>query len=162
MADTTLLLRSDDIAKLSSISGTTDIDKLTPWIYSQQINQIRRILTVPLYDKILLDFENDTLAGDYLIIYENFVVDMLVYFSAATFISLAPYQITNGGVYKNVPENGETIDVSELNTIVSRYTALGNAVELIFNDFMKDANIPEYTKNCSSGGSSYGLNWYLE
>lgn len=156
----TLLLGTDDIAKLSSISGNVDIDALVPWIRVAQLNEIKRILGVNLYDKIVTDYENDALAGEYLLIYNQFVVDMLSYFSAANFVKFNPYKITNGGVYRTISPEIDNVDLAELNYIVDNYEKLGNAIELMFNKYIKDNPVPEYTNNCD-GDSSYGLSWFL-
>jgi len=76
---TTLLLKADDIARLTSISGNVDLNILTPWIFSAQLNDIRRILGLNLYNKILVDFDNDDLTGEYKTIYDNYVSQMLVF-----------------------------------------------------------------------------------
>jgi hypothetical protein len=161
MAEQTLLLRADDIPRLTKLSGNIDIDILTPYIYTAQKNEIRRILGIPLYNKILIDFENDELTGLYLNIYEDFIVDMLVYYSVATFTQFGSYQISNGGIYRHVPENSESVDISEVNTLISRFQQLGAAIELVFVDWIKDNPVPEYTKSCNSG-NSFKLNWFLD
>lgn len=162
MANTTLLLRTDDITRMSSISGNVDIDKLTPFIYTAQKNEIRRILTRPLYEKIVADYEADTLTGAYKTIYEEYVVDMLVYFACADFIKMGAYSITNGGVFKNNPDNADSVDLNEIKNISSSYKALGNAVELEFKSFMGTVNVSEYSNtSCASGGSSFGFNWVI-
>lgn len=161
MAETTLLLKTDDIARLSSISGNVDIDKLTPFIYTAQKNEIRRILGYTLYNKIVEDFDNDTLTDEYLIIYDEFVVDMLVYFASADFIKMGAYQITNGGVFKHNPENAEVVDLNEIKSLSASYKSLGNAVELVFKDYMSGITVEEYKGNCSTSNNSLGLNWLI-
>jgi len=156
----TLLLKSDDIPKLTKISGNTDIDSLTPYIYAAQKNEIRRVLGLNLYNKILADFETDTLAGSYLTIYDEFVVDMLVYYSAANFTQFGSYQMSNGGIYRHIPDNGESVEYSEVALLITRFQQLGAAVELIFKDWIKDNPVAEYTQNCTS--NSFKFNWFLD
>lgn len=160
---TTLLLKTDDIARLTSISGNLDIDQAVPFIYIAQRNEIKRILGIPLYEKILVDFENDTLSGTYLTIYTDFVVDMLTYFSASNIIKFTPYKVTNAGVYRTQPENGVTVEFEELVHLTKDYYALGNNLELMFVKWIKDNPVPEYPNDgcCTNHKSSYGFNWYL-
>lgn len=159
---TTLLLKADDTARLTSISGNVDIDTLTPWIFSAQLNDVRRVLGLPLYNKILADFDNDALTGEYKIIYDNYVSQMLVFFSAALFISVNNYKVTNGGVYKVNPENGESLEESELLSLVERYKSIASGFELGFRDYMKDISIPEYNSSCKNNNSSFNFPWYLD
>lgn len=161
MAEYTLLLSPDDIIRLTGLSGTIDLDKLTPFIRTAQRNEIRRILGYELYNKILLDYENDDLTGEYKIIYDEFIVDMLVYFSASDYIKMGTYAITDGGIFKYNPENGETVDINEIKSLVSSYKSLGNAIELLFKDYIKGTNITEYRNNGCDNNSSFGANWYF-
>ena len=159
--DYTLLLKSNDVTRLTTLSGGIDLDKLTPFIYTAQKNEIRRILGYNLYNKILDDFENDALTGEYKIIYDEFISDMLVYFTVADFINMGAYQITNGGIFKHNPENAEVVDLSEIKSLSGQYKSLGNAIELLFKDYMNGVDVPEYINTCKSSKSSFGFNWYL-
>lgn len=160
MSNTTLLLRTDDLSKLTKLSGNIDLDNLTPYIYAAQKNDIRRILGLNLYNKILNDFEQDELAGNYLLIYDEFIVDMLVYYSAANYMQFGSYTIANGGVFRMVPDNAEPVDASEVEKLIIRFQQLGASVELIFKDWIKDNPVPEYTTNCNS--NSFKFNWFLD
>lgn len=158
--DTTLLLKTDDLPRLTRLSGNIDVDSVTPYIYTAQKNQIRRVLGLPLYNKILADFDADTLAGNYLTIYEDFIVDMLVYYSAANYVQFGSYSISNGGIYRTVPENAESVAMTEIEKLINRYNELGAAVELVFVDWIKDNPVTEYTKTCSTA-NRFKFNWYL-
>ena len=160
---TTLLLNTDDLFKRTIINNNVDIDSITPAIFIAQIAEVKRILTIPLYNKILTDYENDALTGNYETIYYEFVVEMLSYFSAAEFISTGGYKITNAGINKMIPEFGNPVEVTEVNSIVAHYRSLGNAIELAFRDWIKspENSVPEYTLNCSNNSSSYGLTWFI-
>lgn len=160
---TTLLLKANDIARLTSISGNTDIDALTPWIFSAQLGEVKRVLTDDLYTKIVTDYDNDALSGVYETIYTDYVSQMLVFFTAALFISVNNYKITNAGIYKVIPENGEPIEESELNSLVERYRSIANGFELAFITFMKYNEVPEYGDNkCDSSKNSFGFPWLLD
>lgn len=163
MAETTLLLRPNDLNKLTNISGNVDIDKLTPFIYIAQSTKLKRILTLPLYDKILEDFENDDLSGDYLLIYEEFIVDILVYFSAYFYWSFGSYQLDNSGAYRKTIDNGEPLEAEELIRVAKMYEQLAQSIVLVYEDFLKDKEIPELQPNnsCNKSSNSRGLNWYL-
>lgn len=160
MAETTLLLKPNDVTKLTNISGNVDIDKLTPWIYIAQSNKIKRMLGMALYDKIVLDFENDTLAGDYLIIYEEFIVDILVYYTSYFYWSFGSFQLDNAGAYKKAIENGEPLEDETLIRVAKMYEQQAQAVEMVYEDWVKDKVIPEITPTCDNKNSR-GLNWFL-
>lgn len=158
-----LLLKEDDIPKLTSISGNVDVDSLTPYIKMAQDTELKRILTIPLYNKILEDFESDRLKGKYKIIYEEFVVDLLVYYSAMNIILFNSFRVDNGGVYQYEPKNATPIEMEEIEKIANRYRRLGAAVELSFTDWIRNNKVTEYSNsgNCNAFNNSFKLPWYL-
>lgn len=158
MNKTTLLLNDDSMSRLSIMSGNVDIDKITPSIFAAQITKIRRILTPDLYNKIVSDFSGNTLSGQYLIIYDEFVVDMLTYFSLCDFITVGGFSITQSGIGKNVPDNVEPLDSEDTARLSEHYDELGYAIERLFDEYIKDNPIPEYKIEDENKGSN-GLNW---
>lgn len=158
---TVLLLRTDDITRLTAISGNVDIDAIVPFIYVAQKNEIKRILGSELYNKILTDYDNNTLSGEYEFIYSEFIVDMLSYFSAAYFVTFSPYKITNAGIYRSVPENSDSVGIEEIDSVIKNYKYLANNIELLFVEYMKNITIPEYT-SCDDNNSNYGFDWVLD
>lgn len=154
----TLLLREDDISKLTALSGNIDSDAIVPFIATAQKNEIRRILGMDLYNVIVDKFDNDTLSGHYLTIYEEFVVDMLVYYAAGDYIQLGSYKINNGGIFKATAEGGTSVDINEINALATNYKRLGDAVELVFKEYMSTISIPEF-KKCDDD-SNFGFPWY--
>lgn len=161
MADKTLLLREEDIVKLNNISGNVDIDKLTPFIYMAQTNKVRRMLGRELYNKIIVDFESDSLTGNYELIYEEFVVEALIYYTSYFYWSVGLYQVDNQGAYKKTAENSEFLEVEELVRTSKFFEQQGQVVELAFEDWIKSNSVDEYTTVCSNSTNSRGFNWQL-
>lgn len=142
----TLLLKKNDIPALTALSGNIDADSLNPFIGTAQTNDIKRILGAELYDKIVEDYDNDNLTGDYKTIYEDYVVNMLVYFSVTYYISFGSYKITNNGIHKPTFEGGQTVDSKEVNGLIGRYRELATTLELQFYDYMKTVDVEEYSR----------------
>lgn len=157
------LLNQNDLPRLTSISGNMDIDALKPFIKMAQDSNLKSILGENLYNKIENDFINDSLSGEYKKIYEEYVVDMLVYYSAYYLISLHNYKISNNGVLIASPDAHETIDNQTIEKVASKYLQLGASVELRFNNNKSKFNIPELKQNnCGDSGSgNYKMNWFL-
>lgn len=157
------LLNQNDLPRLTSISGNMDLDAIKPFVKMAQDSNIKSILGESLYNKIETDFVNDELADDYLKIYDDYVVDMLVYYSAYYLVSLHNYKISNNGILKASPENHETLDNMDIEKIASKYLQLGASVELRFNQEKSKYNIPELKpKNCGDSNSgNYKMNWFL-
>lgn len=146
--------------RLTIMSGNVDLDKLTPSIWIAQNTDIERILTRPLYDKILTDYNSNSLSGDYLNIYNDYVGIMLVFFTMGDFIMKHPYMISNGGIFKHQPNNSSIPDTKETDRLSKHYRQLGADFELKFYEFMKDKNIPEY-KRFNDNNNSFKFGWQL-
>lgn len=157
------LLNQNDLPRLTSISGNMDLDAIKPFVKMAQDLNLKTILGESLYNKIESDFVNESLSGDYLEIYDEYLVDMLVYYSAYHLISLHNYKISNNGILKASPDAHETLDNSEIEKIASKYLQLGASVELRFNQEKSKYNIPELKpKNCGDSNSgNYKMNWFL-
>lgn len=158
--DRILILKEDDITRLTSFTGNIDIDKLTPFIYTAQSNEIRRILGLELYNKILTDFDNDTLSGEYLKIYEDYIIDMLVYYSASDFLTFGTIIVDNGGVYRHTAENAELVEQADIDKLVMKYNSLGANKELQYKEYIKTITLPEIDNNCGTD-NSFKFPWFL-
>ena len=145
-----LLLKPESqlMERLTSISGNVDVDKVTPSIWVSQVTDIKRILTDELYDKILTDFLADTLSGDYLTIYDEYVSVMLVFFSTADFIMRNSVMVSNGGNFQHLPNNAQISPSKENERLSKHYRDLATSFELKFYEYIKDKNLPEYQRNC--------------
>jgi len=141
-----LLLKPNDIPRLTSLSGNIDIDKIAPHVFTAQLNDVRRILGTNLYNKILSDYEADTLADEYLTIYNDYVLMMLAYYSAYYFIGMGPYKIVNNGIVKMTIEGGTSIDMKEADILANKYKGMAGTYEIGLNDYLSTISIPEYTQ----------------
>jgi len=141
-----LLLKPNDIPRLTSLSGNIDIDKIAPHVFTAQLNDVRRILGTNLYNKILDSYTADTLADEYLTIYNNYVLMMLAYYSAYYFIGVGSYQIVNNGIVKTTVEGGTSIDMKEADILANKYKGMAGTYEIGLNDYLSTISIPEYTQ----------------
>lgn len=146
--------------RLTSINGNIDVDKLIPSIWAVQVTDIKRILSDALYNKILEDFDTNTLTGIYLSIYEDYVAPMLVFYATSDFVKRNPIIIANGGNFKHTPENGVAADYKETDRQSKYYREMGAHFELEFYEFMKDKNVIEYKRDCVDV-NTFKFPWYL-
>lgn len=139
-----LWLKENDIPALTSFAGNIDTDSLKPFIFIAQTTDLKRILGLSLYDKLALDYEANTLTGIYATIFNNYVVDMLVYFSCSHYIAMNSSKISNNGIIK--PE--QSTDLKEIDRLSARYNALANNVLVSFERYIGTIDIPEYKTGC--------------
>lgn len=159
-----ILLSVDDIPKYTSISSNLDADRITPYILMAQRTELKRILGIDLYNKILADFDNDTLTGIYKTIYEEFVIDILVNYSAYFIVLFNSLRIDNGGNFYYEPDNARSADVEDTEKIANRFSKLGASIELEYYNWLKTNKVAEVkgSGNCDSKGNTFKLPWILD
>ena len=98
-----------------------------------------RVLGQSLYDKIYTDFP--TLTGDYLTIYNKYLIDMHVFYTAHYFTLFNEVKVSNAGnniLSGNWQPTQKTVQLSE------QYKSLAISVENNFRTFMENSTIPEW------------------
>lgn len=153
-----LLINISDIAKLTSLDGNIDNDTINPFIFMAQNSEIKRILGDPLYLKVVTDYENDALAGDYLSIYNEYIAVIESYWSAAFFLRLGTAKISQNGAYLVLAENTEVLTKEDRIDIAQGYEKLAVGLELKFIEKLDELNLPERPAP-SSIKSKSNFNW---
>jgi hypothetical protein len=157
----TLFLDENDIPTLTAFSGNIDADSLKPHIFTAQTNDIKRILGVTLYDKMLADYISGDLDGIYQTIYDDYLVPMEVYFACMYYMTFGGTKTTNNGVIKISFGNGVAISESETNRLIGVYRQLGNNNELFFYDYIKLNPVIEYTRSIAEQNNNNPvIPWY--
>ena len=136
---TNLFITPENVKETTSISGTTDNDSIQQKIYYAQITDIVRVLGQPLYDKIYADFTN--LTGDYETIYNKYLIDMHVFYTAHYFTLFNEVKSSNTGnniLTGNWQPSQKTVQLSE------QYKSLAVSIENNFRTFMENSTIPEW------------------
>ena len=155
-----LFIKETDIAELTGFSGNIDADSIKPSINIAQTTHLKRILGIDLYNKISTDIENNDLSGDYLTIYNDYIVYMTAFFSASIYLSLNTSKTTNAGTYKLNPENTTSQTNNEVVILGNNYKAIACSYEDNFKEFMKTISIPEWGETENIKEQTNILNWY--
>jgi len=152
---TKLLIDSSDIAKLSGFDGNIDNDTISPFIFMAQNSEIKRILGKNLYEKIIQDYENDDLEGNYLDVYENYISIILAYFTCSFYLQLGIPKVSQNGAYLVTPEKTEQVYDEKTDKMAAKYEKLAINLELSLLTYLNELNLPErprpdFTKSKSS------------
>jgi hypothetical protein len=138
-----LLITIEDIAKLSGFDGNIDNDSINPFIFMAQDSEIQRILGAPLYDKIVLDYNNDALAGNYKILYDKYIAICLAYFTCSFYLQLGIPKVSQNGAYLVTPEKTEQIYDEKSSKMAGMYEKMAVKKELDMIEFLDSVNLPE-------------------
>ena len=153
-----LIISIDDISRLSGFDGNIDNDSINPFIFMAQNSEIKRILGVTLYDKIVLDYENDTLAGNYLLIYNDYIATILAYFTCSFYLQLGVAKVSQNGVYLVTPEKTEQLTDEQREKKADKYEKLATGLEIKLLEVLDLLNLPERPSPDSTKAKS-NFNW---
>ena len=153
-----LLITIEDIAKLSGFDGNIDNDSINPFIFMSQINDIKRILGDDLYTKVVTDYDNGSLTGNYLDIYNNYISIIQAYYTCSYYLQLGVAKVSQNGAYLVTPEKTEQIFDEKTDKMSDKYSKLATGLELKFIEVLDDLNLPERPSPSSINARS-SFNW---
>jgi len=149
MADALFITRKD-LVKFSSLNGNVDTDKFLQYIKIAQDIHIQNYLGTDLYNKIQVDIEGSSLAGNYLALVTDYIKPMLIHWALVEYLPFAAYTIANKGVYKHSSENSENVSKEEVDFLIEKERTTAQYYTDRFIDYMSfnaSSKFPEYYTN---------------
>jgi len=162
------LLNAQEIKSNTSMGGNVDPDKFMHLLYDVEVLILEPALGTALYDKIVTDFNADTLAGDYLEMFNNYIKPVLWHSVYAQYLRDGIILAQNTGIYENVPENGTSPDIENVKYVAKSANSKATVYLERLERYLCDKNIPEYD---NSQPNDYDINpqdtsatsgWYLD
>lgn len=146
---TALFISRTDLVKNTILDGNVDTDKFIQFIKIAQEIHIRNFLGSKLYDKISADIIADTLTGDYLTLINTYVQPMLIHYAMVDYLPFAAYQVKNGGVFKHISENAESVSKNEVDYLVNKEREFAEYYTRRMIDYVtyNISSFPEYNTN---------------
>ena len=111
---------------------------------------MQNYLGTKLTDKIKTLIDTDAISGTvYETLLVNHVQPMLIHFAMVDYLPFAAYRIRQGGIFKGVSENAETVEKAEVDYLVEKERTLAEYYTRRFIQFMdfNQSSYPEYTSN---------------
>lgn len=146
---TALFISRTDLVKNTILDGNVDTDKFIQFIKIAQEIHIKNYLGTRLYDKIGADIIAGTLTGAYLTLVNTYVQPMLIHFAMVDYLPFAAYQIKNGGVFKHISENAESVSKNEVDYLVNKEREFAEYYTRRMIDYVTYhiSDYPEYNTN---------------
>ena len=155
-----VLIKPTVIGETVGFGGNIDPDSLAPSIVIAQTTQLKRILGLDLYNKIISDYSTGTLTGVYETIYTDYVIDMLSFFACSIYLSINTSKTTNAGTYKVGAEGSSNTPLNELSIIGKTYESIAISYEQNFYKFIEQNPVPEYGQNNDDKNTTSLIGWY--
>ena len=146
---TALFISRTDLVKNTILDGNVVTDKFIQFIKIAQEIHIKNYLGTRLYDKIGADIIAGTLTGAYLTLVNTYVQPMLIHFAMVDYLPFAAYQIKNGGVFKHISENAESVSKNEVDYLVNKEREFAEYYTRRMIDYVTYhiSDYPEYNTN---------------
>lgn len=141
---TKLFISPQEIQQTTVLGGNVDIDSFQFAIDYVQNTIIEPLLGTELFDKIVTDYTNDTLSGDYLTLFDDYVKPITKFESTGQYLAISQYKVTNGGVFKHQPDNAEVVTRDEVQQLVEYYHAQGQVYVQRFHKWIGKNPLTEY------------------
>tara|TARA_R110000796_G_scaffold9655_8_gene32949 strand:+ start:646 stop:1146 length:501 start_codon:yes stop_codon:yes gene_type:complete len=144
-----LFISRTDLVKNSILDGNVDTDKFIQFIKIAQEIHIKNFLGSKLYDKIAGHIVAGNLANPYLLLVNTYIQPMLIHYAMTDYLPFAAYQIKNGGVFKHISENAESVSKSEVDYLVNKEREFAEYYTRRMIDYVtyNVTSFPEYNTN---------------
>lgn len=142
----TLFITPAEMAATTILGGNVDIDKYIINIAFAQLSVIEPLLGTELYDKIVSDFEGDTLAGDYETLFDEYVHPITKHEALAEYIEVSNFMVDNGGTFKHTADNRENTTKDDTQFLAGKYHSLAQMYIKRFNKWICKNTITEYKR----------------
>jgi len=140
------LINGNDLIKGTPLRGNVDADNYLFIIDDVQLIYLEPILGTNLYDKLLTDYDGNTLAGLYSTLYADYVKPLMLHCTFADYVITGAYRVENAGIFKHTPNNAENIDKSEIDFLAKTQRIKADVYIERLKKFLSDKGneIPEY------------------
>lgn len=162
-----LLVTRNDIVKFTAMNGNVDTDKFIQFVKIAQDIHIQNYTGTNLINKIKADILDDTLAGNYLSLTEQYLKPMLIHWAMVEYLPFAAYTIANKGVYKHSSENSENVQKNEVDFLIEKERQIAQHYTERFINYISFHNnlFPEYYNNQNGNMYPDSMNnytsWYI-
>jgi hypothetical protein len=145
-----LFITRKDLVKYTSVNGNVDTDKFLQYIKIAQDIHIQNYIGTDLYNKIQVDIEGSSLAGDYLALVNDYIKPMLIHWAMVEYLPFAAYTIANKGVFKHSSENATNVEKNEVDFLIEKERTVAQYYTERFISYMSfnaSSKFPEYYTN---------------
>jgi hypothetical protein len=121
MSRNILIISPALLKERTAFHDNVDEKLIYPEIKAAQDLYVLPILGTALFDKLLNDINSNTLAGNYKILVDDYLIDMLCNYVLSEMPENINYQFTNKGLQSKTSDNSNQPSMSDMYAIVAKY-----------------------------------------
>ena len=147
-----VLFVSEEKLKSYAIAGNVSSSHILAHLKDAQRIYIESTLGTDLYEKLQADILASTLTGDYKVLVDDYIQDVLVHYATLQAIPHLAYKIENGNIYSKSSESGDALSLEQLHDLQDsiKHTAEWYKARLIDYLCNNTSSFPEYSTNTGS------------
>jgi DNA-binding transcriptional ArsR family regulator len=160
-----VLLKDNVLTENTPLGGNIDVDKLRQCILDAQATRLEELLGEELYNKIVEDYSDETLEGDYLKLYEDYLVPFLIRQSAVEYLKIGAYSIGNNGIVVPTPQNTTAISEAQLSSLINTQETKADMYADRMYRWLCKNSLPEWNSSSDKIVNPHRptiSNWYLK
>jgi len=138
------LITAQYIKTNTSMGGNVDPDKFMHLLDNVQDLILEPALGTALFDKIVTDFVADSLSGNYLILFNDYIKKVLCKSVYSQYLFDGVVLAQNTGIYENAPQNAQRAELESRQYIAKSNQSNADAYLERMNRFLEEVNITEY------------------
>jgi hypothetical protein len=154
------LISGEDLTTLTNIGGNVDYNRFEASIRNAQQLYLQPVLREELYEKIMSDYSTNSLSGNYLTIYSQYIYDGLAHMAAALYLAVGTYQFGDAGILQAVPDGTQAVSDDVVIRLEMNEKSFGEYYLRGLKNYLQNnrGDFPEY-KGSEQGESIRG--WYF-
>lgn len=144
-----LLINETYIKKYTMINGAVDANLLYPAIYLAQDKYLHPYLGTNLFEKIKDDVANNTLAGDYETLVQDYVRPVVLWYTMQEVTPYLAYKLDNGSLVQRTSDDAQPVTDTVMKDLIDRCRANAEMYSRLLCDYLcaNSSLFPEYTNN---------------
>ena len=144
-----LFINKEYLTKYTQLNEAVDTNLIRPAIYLAQDKYIQLWLGTDLMNKIKSDIQNNTIAGNYATLLNNYIVKPTAWWTMVELYPSLVYKLDNGNVVSRQSEDTTPVTKGELDSLVDKARDNATFYTQRLVDYLCDNNslFPEYTSN---------------
>jgi len=112
-----LFISSKKLKDSTALNGNVDVAFLQPHVLLAQKKHVKSRLGSKLYDKLESDIVAGTLTGDYKILVDDYISEMLVHWSFYESIPFLRFKVQNNNIVSKTAENSNPLSTEEAKSL---------------------------------------------
>lgn len=155
-----LFISETKLKDSTAINGNVDVEFLLPYVKVAQKKYIETKLGTDLFVKLQTDITNNTLAGNYLTLVDDYIQEALVHWSFYECLPFLRFKVMNNNIVQKTAENSQALSSDEANSLREEVRNTAEFYTQRMIDYLCEISFTEYTTSSGADIKPDRNNYY--